>query len=64
MCVQGNDTFSRKFENGVVLTEKNTEHPGQILGKSHEKSKYRQGGFVTVPYVKTDVLTISTDSKR
>ena len=48
MCVQENDTFSRKFENGVVLTETNTEHPWRILGKTHEKSKYRQGGFLTV----------------
>ena len=38
--------FPRKFENGVVLTTKNTEHPGQSLGKTHEKSKYRQGGFL------------------
>ena len=48
MCVQENDTFSRKFENGVVLTTKNTEHQGQSLRKNHEKSQYRQGGFLTV----------------
>ena len=36
MCVQENDTFSRKFEkNGVVLTKTNTEHPGQIMDKTH-----------------------------
>ena len=51
MCVQENDTFSRKFEDGVVFTMKITEHPGQILGKTHEKSKYRQGGFLTVDWV-------------
>ena len=48
MCVQENETFSRKFENGVVLTTKNTEHPVQILNKTHEKPKYHQGGFLTV----------------
>ena len=48
MCVKENDTFSSKFEKGVVLTTKNTEHPGKILGKAHEKSKYRQGVFLTV----------------
>ena len=50
MCVQENNSFSRKFENGVVLTTKNTEHPGQIRGKTHKKSKYRQSGFLTVSY--------------
>ena len=33
MCVQENDTFSREFDNGVVLTTKNTEHPGKNLKK-------------------------------
>ena len=29
MYVQGNDAFSRKCENCVVLTTMNTEYPGQ-----------------------------------
>ena len=33
MYVQETDTFSRKFDNGVVLTTKNTEHPGKSLKK-------------------------------
>ena len=44
MRVQENDTFSRKFENGVVLTTKNTEYPGQILDKTHEKSNTVRAG--------------------
>ena len=48
MCVQENDAFSRKFENGVVLTTMNTEHPGQILNKKQQESQHRQDGFLTV----------------
>ena len=51
--------FSRKFENDVVLTTKNTEHPGQILDKTHEKSKYRQGGFLTVQSLTWKVNTLT-----
>ena len=48
ICVQGNDAFSRKFENGVDLTAMNTEHPGRSMNNKQVKSQYRQGGFLTV----------------
>ena len=48
MCVQENDAFSSKFENGVVLTTVSTEHPGQSLKKKQKESQYRQGGILTV----------------